>query len=100
MTINLLYSCVLVYVSMYTGHHLSVLQLAALWKTEVAWLHISTYIPLCTGHQRICTVGGGGDKEYSNCCSVVHIYIPLCTQGINMSILGVAAVRKTTIGLL
>ena len=91
-------------------------------EEDVVWLYIRTYIPLCTqkigvpvlgvvlvnktaivvlryiytslytGHQRGCS------KENSNWFTVAHQYTPthtsLCTQGINVSVLGVTAVRK------
>ena len=65
-------------------------------KTAIVVLRY-IYTSLYTGHQRGCT-RGGGSKENSNWFTVAHQYTPthtsLCTQGIKVSVPGVAAVRK------
>ena len=61
--------------------------------------HKYIYTPVYRASTYLYCRGWGGIKN-TVIVVVWYIYIPLCTQGINMSILGVAAVRKTTIGLL
>ena len=55
-------------------------------------VHQYIYTSLFTGHQRVCS-GGGGSKD--DVRLYISTYIPLCSQGINVSVVGVAAVKKT-----
>ena len=55
-------------------------------------VHQYIYTSLYTGLQRVCS-GGGGSKD--DVWLYISTYIPLCSQGINVSVVGVAAVKKT-----
>ena len=50
------------------------------------------YTSFYTRYQQVCS-GGGDSKE--DVRLYISTYIPLCSQGINVSVVGVAAVKKT-----